>query len=147
MALANAASAAVALSVGNNQSSTTFSGALSGSGSLTKIGAGTLVLSGSNSYGGGTNVEAGTLAINTGAALPEGTSLTVGGGRDVHLRSVAGRVAGGWLGIGGVGRARTGNPGPAHRRADYGIRSLAAEKKLRQSATENYPATVAVRTP
>jgi len=41
--------------------STTYAGALSGSGRLVKTGAGTLVLSGANTYAGGTDVEAGTL--------------------------------------------------------------------------------------
>jgi autotransporter-associated beta strand protein len=41
---------------------------------------GTLILSGSDSYTGGTFVEAGTLEITTAAALPAGTSFTVGAG-------------------------------------------------------------------
>ena len=39
----------------------TYAGAMSGTGSLTKLGAGTLTLSGINQYTGGTNVNAGTL--------------------------------------------------------------------------------------
>ena len=39
--------------------------AMSGSGSLAKTGAGTLILSGTNSYGGGTTVSAGILQGNT----------------------------------------------------------------------------------
>jgi autotransporter-associated beta strand protein len=41
---------------------------------------GTLILSGSNSYGGGTTVNAGTLILETNRALLEGSSLTVGAG-------------------------------------------------------------------
>lgn len=41
---------------------------LQGAGGLTKLGAGTLVLSGSNTYQGATNVEAGTLVVNGGLA-------------------------------------------------------------------------------
>ncbi|WP_143508223.1 autotransporter domain-containing protein [Pseudovibrio brasiliensis] len=45
-----------------NQSNTgTYTGAISGAGGLTKTGNGTLILSGANSYTGGTKVEAGTL--------------------------------------------------------------------------------------
>ena len=78
LALNDSAAAAVALSVGNNNQNTTYSGALSGSGSLIKVGGGALVLSGSNSYAGGTIVDAGTLIATNPNALPEGTSLTVG---------------------------------------------------------------------
>ena len=51
-----------------------------GSESLTLSGDGTgeLVLCGTNTYGGGTNVEAGTLVVANPAALPPGGSLTVG---------------------------------------------------------------------
>ena len=41
---------------------------------------GTLILSGSNSYSGGTYVDAGTLIATNATALPDGTSLTVGAG-------------------------------------------------------------------
>ena len=41
---------------------------------------GTLILSGSNSYGGGTVVEAGTLIATGASAIPAGTSLTLGAG-------------------------------------------------------------------
>jgi fibronectin-binding autotransporter adhesin len=47
---------------------------ISGSGTLSKVGGGTLVLAGSNSYGGGTTVSAGTLQLGTGS-----TSLTTSG--------------------------------------------------------------------
>jgi len=73
----------VALTVGGNNASTTFSGNLSdlnGGGSLTKTGTGLLLLSGENSYGGGTTVSSGTLEVASSSALPDGTSLTVGAG-------------------------------------------------------------------
>ena len=41
-------------------------------------GSGQLVLSGTNSYGGGTNVEAGTLIVTDPASLPDGGNLSVG---------------------------------------------------------------------
>lgn len=73
----------------NRSDSTTFAGNISGTGSVSKLGAGTLTLSGANSYSGTTLVEAGTLriggahsgggsfAINTGAALQLGNLLNV----------------------------------------------------------------------
>jgi autotransporter-associated beta strand protein len=39
-----------------------------------------MTLSGTDTYTGGTTVEAGTLIVNSGTALPDGTSLTVGAG-------------------------------------------------------------------
>jgi autotransporter-associated beta strand protein len=65
--LATTNSSAVALTVGGNNSSTTYTGTLSGSGSLTKAGTGALVLTGSNTYTGGTTVEAGILVAANGA--------------------------------------------------------------------------------
>ncbi len=50
--LTNASSAAVALSVGNNGGSTSYTNVLSGSGSLAKVGAGTLTLTGANTFAG-----------------------------------------------------------------------------------------------
>lgn len=48
-----------------NSSNTVFSGALSGNGSITKNGIGTLTLAGPNNYSGATTVNAGTLAFGT----------------------------------------------------------------------------------
>ena len=49
----------------NQTSSGTYSGILSGTGTLTKIGSSTLILSGANTYSGGTTVSAGILQGNT----------------------------------------------------------------------------------
>ena len=47
---------------------------MGGGGSLTKIGGGTLILTGANTYGGGTTISAGTLQIGSGgtAGAPAG---------------------------------------------------------------------------
>jgi autotransporter-associated beta strand protein len=79
--LTNLTGADVALSVGSNNSNTTLFGSLSdtrGGGSLTKVGSGTLTLSGTNTYGGGTFVNSGTLIVTNPGAIADGTSLTVG---------------------------------------------------------------------
>jgi len=59
----------------------TFSGSISGTGPLTMSGTGgTLILSGTGLYTGGTIVSAGLLAVTTSTALPDNQSLTVGAG-------------------------------------------------------------------
>ena len=55
-----------------------------------KEGSGMLVLSGSNSYTGGTMVEAGTLVVTVADALPAGTSLIVGGGTSIFAPAASG---------------------------------------------------------
>ncbi|MBB3021012.1 outer membrane autotransporter protein [Microvirga lupini] len=79
-----------ALTVGGNGLSTTVSGTIQDGGnrggtggSLIKVGAGTLTLSGANTYTGGTSIEAGTLEIQNPSALGSG-NVTLKGG---HLRS------------------------------------------------------------
>ena len=64
---------ATSLSIGANDASTAYAGSLSGVGALTKLGSGTLTLSGSNSYTGDTRVTAGTLALGNTAALAGST--------------------------------------------------------------------------
>ena len=62
----------------------TYSGVLSGSGSLTMAGPGTLLLGGSNTYTGGTSLQGGILGIGHNTALGTGT-LTISGG---NIRAV-----------------------------------------------------------
>ena len=66
------------LTVGGNNTSTTFSGVIRDSGggplSLTKQGTGVLTLSGANDYRGATTIAAGTLNANSSAALGRGTA-------------------------------------------------------------------------
>ena len=51
-------------------------GVISGAGTVMQIGSGTLILSGSNTYGGGTSLKAGSLFVNSAYALGSG-SLTI----------------------------------------------------------------------
>jgi fibronectin-binding autotransporter adhesin len=80
LVLQNASSAAVALTVGGNGESTSFGGILSGAGSLTKAGLGSLTLSGSNSYAGDTAINSGTLVAGHANAFGTTGSVTIGNG-------------------------------------------------------------------
>ncbi len=80
--------AANPLTTGSNNQSTTFSGVIQGSGGVTKIGPGTLTLSGANTYTGATTVSAGVLKVanKTGSATGTGAvNVTAGtlGGRGI----------------------------------------------------------------
>ncbi len=67
------------LTAGGDNSSTTLSGIISGTGSLTKTGNGALTLSGANTYNGTTTLSAGQLNINNAAALGNSTFTIVSG--------------------------------------------------------------------
>ena len=82
-----------ALAVGSNNRSTAFSGviqdgevSLGRGGSLTKVGTGTLALSGANTYTGGTTVSSGRLVINNTADSSTGT-----GAAQVNAGTLAGQ--------------------------------------------------------
>jgi autotransporter-associated beta strand protein len=76
--LQNTAGQAIALTVGANNASTTYAGALGGNGSFTKAGSGALTLSGNNTYTGATTVNAGTLAVT--GSLSATPAITINGG-------------------------------------------------------------------
>ncbi len=84
--LENTATQAVTLTVDASGENSPYAGSLSGAGSLVKTGAGSLILSGQNTYTGGTVLKAGTLeigndmALSTGLLTLEGGSLRAAGG-------------------------------------------------------------------
>ncbi|WP_265596003.1 autotransporter-associated beta strand repeat-containing protein [Verrucomicrobium sp. BvORR106] len=70
----------------------TYNGASIGTGGLTKLGAGTLILGGEHAYSGSTTLTAGTMVLNHVSALPGGiTSAATGGNLNIN---------GGVLGLG-----------------------------------------------
>jgi autotransporter-associated beta strand protein len=79
--------AGTTLSTGN-ATNTTFSGNItdpSNSSGIIKAGSGTFTLSGTNQYGGPTNVSSGTLVITADSALPSGNNVSVATGATLVL--------------------------------------------------------------
>ena len=86
----------------------TASANLAGPGGLTKDTTGTVILSGSNSYAGGTTVLAGTLIVSSSASLPAGSSLTIGAGGTFIFgpnQATAGPAAGAVVSAAGIAAA------------------------------------------
>lgn len=91
------------LSVGSANTSTTFSGVVRGSGGLTKLGTGTLTLSGDNVYTGVTAVTAGALLVN--GSQPS-SNVTVASGAILGGAGTVGTItAAGTVSPGGPGTA------------------------------------------
>lgn len=76
----------------NNTGTSTVANAISGGGALTKHGAGTLALTGTNSYSGGTTINAGTLRVNGSLS---NTAVTVNSGATLDFNNSAASTFGG----------------------------------------------------
>ncbi|MCP4560304.1 MAG: autotransporter outer membrane beta-barrel domain-containing protein, partial [Bosea sp.] len=99
------------LKAGGSNTSTTFSGSISGNGALDKTGTGTLTLTGASTYTGGTRVSGGKLVVNgsiTGSvtldggtlggsgavgAVSVGSGATVAPGNSIGTLTVSGNVS------------------------------------------------------
>jgi autotransporter-associated beta strand protein len=68
------------LIVGSDDTSTTFSGIISGAGFFKKIGTGTLTLTGANTYTAPTEISGGTLLTGAANVLPGSSAFTLSGG-------------------------------------------------------------------
>jgi len=128
------------LSVGNNNTDQTYSGALAGSDALMKVGAGQWTLSGNNAYSGQTSVLGGTLIAASNTALGSTAAGTVvglgsatnpvnrysfsetGGAGTTLVDSVSGRnasIVDGGASDGTVGNGQVTLAGGAKASADY----------------------------
>ena len=88
---------AVTLTVGGNNNNTTYGGALGGSGTLVKTGAGMMTLSGANTNSGGITVSSGTVLLSggdnrlftNGAVTVAGGTLNLGGFTQTNINTFA----------------------------------------------------------
>lgn len=108
--LTNANGGAVALTVGGNNQSTVYTGAISGSGSLIKTGTGTLEVTGDSVHTGGVTVSNGVLLVNnlngsgTGlGSVSVASGATLGGNGSIGVSTSTANItvnAGGTLQVG-----------------------------------------------
>lgn len=77
------------LTTGGLNTSTAYSGIISGTGGFTKVGSGVQTLSGANTYTGNTTISAGTLALGAAGAISASSAITVADGAtfDTTLQS------------------------------------------------------------
>jgi autotransporter-associated beta strand protein len=105
--LTDTAGSPVTLSIGGNNSSAVYSGALTGAGALVKTGSGTLTLAGANAYTGGTTISSGTLQTTRlsgpysggGRVVLMASSVLVPQNVSAAIAPFTGQwvIAGGWL--------------------------------------------------
>ncbi len=88
----------------NRSNDLTYSGVISGTGSVRQSGAGTTTFAGSNAYSGGTTISAGTLARGATGAFGTGTVTVAGGTADLRGAAVSNNFV---LGAGGPQGALT----------------------------------------
>jgi autotransporter-associated beta strand protein len=99
---------AYTLTAGGDNSFTTLSGAISGTGAVTKLGAGTLTLNGSNTYTGATTISAGTLQVGDGGTTGSLSSNITNNAALVFNRSDNSSYSGTISGSGAVTKAGNG---------------------------------------
>jgi fibronectin-binding autotransporter adhesin len=93
------------LSVGGSGASSTFSGVISGGTALTKVGPGTLTLSGTNTYTGLTTISNGTIALGAAHALSDSSAINVVNGAILNLANFSDAVSS----LGGSGNVTLGS--------------------------------------
>ena len=108
------------LTVGSDNTSTTYSGIISDAGTLVKTGSGKLVLTGDNTYTGGTTVSQGTLQVTAIGSLGN-TAISVANGATFAPTPGNGTVIAGSTGGGSAGATLNLNAGAVFDMTDGGI--------------------------
>lgn len=89
------------LTTGGNNTSTTYAGLITGSGGLTKVGLGTLTLSGTSIYSGATNINAGVLAGGAPNSLSQFSAFAIANAAVLDI-SAADQTIGSLAGVAGA---------------------------------------------
>ncbi|MFZ2540654.1 MAG: autotransporter-associated beta strand repeat-containing protein, partial [Gallionella sp.] len=84
----NVSLGAYTMTAGGDNISTIFSGVISGTGGLIKVGTGTWTLSGANTYSGATTISAGTLSLGNASALGTSAGINVSTGATLDLNGI-----------------------------------------------------------
>lgn len=90
------------LTTGSLNTDRTFSGSITGTGGLTKIGTGVLTLSGSSAYTGPTTISAGSITVSASNALPDLSAVSVASGASLIINSGVTDIIGSLSGAGTV---------------------------------------------
>jgi hypothetical protein len=128
------------LTIGSSNLSTTFSGLIQGSGSISKIGNGRLILTNANTYSGGTVVFAGILLVNNTSGSGSGTG---------NLQVLGGTFGGAGIVAGGVNVGTGHGAGAILAPGKSGVKpgTFTIQKKLTVKADATYNVTLDSRVP
>jgi fibronectin-binding autotransporter adhesin len=91
----------------NRPDSFTLGNSVSGSGALVQTGTGTLIVTGNNSYSGGTRVNAGNVAFSSANSIPGSGKITISGPGAVNVSGAFSTVSG-WLNSNEISTASNG---------------------------------------
>ncbi len=143
----------VALTVGKNNADTLHGGVLSGNGGVAKVGAGTLTLSGANTFLGGLSVDQGTVAASNANALgnsgivDSGTLNLAATGSDITYSGLSNSLSGAgtvnvWLATGGATTRLNGDYSGFTGVWNIGTNAAAGAAKVMMNGADNAAATV-----
>ena len=102
---------AYTLTAGGDNSSTTVSGAITGTGSFEKTGTGSTSLSGNNTYTGATTISSGTLSVESESAIANTSGTSMGNGTGFTYNGSTGAISRSFAITSGTGTLRNSGGG------------------------------------